>query len=101
MKKTFVVSSLLLAPTLIVAQEVQAEEHSENPEASLGAYNSALEAAKNEGIILVQEDPQTVSTESDQNQAYQQQTKELQEATQQYTFEKDQYARDLASYEAA
>ncbi len=100
-EKTFVVSSLLLTPTLIVAQEVQAEEHSENPEASLGAYNSALEAAKNEGIILVQEDPKTVSTESDQNQAYQQQTKELQEAIQQYTFEKDQYAKDLASYEAA
>lgn len=101
MKKTFVVSSLLLAPTLIVAQEIQAEEHSENPEASLGTYNSALEAAKNEGIILVQEDPQTVSTESDRNQAYQQQTKELQEATKQYALEKEQYAVDLANYEAA
>lgn len=101
MKKTLLVSSLLLAPALIYAQEVQAEENIGNPRSSFTDYTSAIQAAKDEGVILAQDQPITVSTIGAISQAYNQQSKELQEATNQYALEKAQYTSDLANYEAA
>ena len=101
MKKILLASSLLLAPVLIATEEVQAQENRPGHESPETTYHSAVQSAKDEGVILVQEQPMTFSRIGEANQAYYQQTKELQEATQQYALEKDQYARDLASYEAA
>lgn len=62
MKKTLLAGSLLLAPSLIYAQEVQAEENIENRQSSFTDYTSAIQAAKDEGVILAQDQPITVST---------------------------------------
>lgn len=101
MKKTLLASSLLLAPALIYAQEVQAEENIENRQSSFTDYTSAIQAAKDEGVILAQDQPITVSTIGAISQAYDQQAQELQEATNQYIRDKEQYASDLTNYEDA
>ncbi|MBF8971132.1 MULTISPECIES: hypothetical protein [unclassified Streptococcus] len=72
MKKTLLVSSLLLAPALIYAQEVQAEENIVNPRSSFTDYTSAIQVAKDEGVILAHDQPITVSTIGAISQVYNQ-----------------------------
>lgn len=101
MKKTLLVSSLLLAPALIYTQAVQAEETSSTQDSSKTAYHSAVQTARAEGLILIQDQPQALSSYTAINQAYLQQAKELQDASNQYALEKEKYTTDLANYEAA
>lgn len=60
-----------------------------------------MKEAQNQGILIVQDQTQTLSTIKAVVQAYIQQTQELQAATNQYVLEKEKYATDLANYEAA
>ncbi|WP_303978754.1 hypothetical protein [Streptococcus danieliae] len=101
MKKTLLVSSLLLAPALIYTQEVQAQEFQQDSNIPLIDHAAALKEAQNQGILIVQDQTQTLSTIKAVDQAYIQQTQELQAATNQYVLEKEKYTSDLTNYEAA
>ena len=54
MKNILLASSLLLAPVLIATEEVQAQENRLGHESPETTYHSAVQSAKDEGVILVQ-----------------------------------------------